>query len=440
MRVTYNIKNPVFTTVNPLLVGVSFAETPGGNVTVNVTGSLIEAVEEELTPTQCVDGYCFKIFANTVNAGRKYVTITFSASGYDDVQIIGWVSENTEEVNRKWTPYLYLMDGYANWRREYPNFDTTTFAAKKQALKDSLFNDVIGYPIGGPNTITNSITAFNGVTFNTSSPIRRRLTFVENDIDGYTWTMPSCWVTNEAESDVLVIDFFGHGEVGHQDFYDAMEAEGFDYAAGLMPFIPDTNNPNITGTFGGHNSYLTALDREGYDARRLFFFDKIRLLDYILSQKSYSKIVLCGVSGGGYMASQLSAFYDGLTHVFIQRGTNSTGLFESEPHYEEGSNRSVDYTNEGNVGPRVLAKLNQHTRLHWPVMAVANGAEVHHMTHPNDTVANYRSWNPEVYGKDLTDYCLNIFGGSFSQFFNTEAGETTHGWQPTDIEYIIDNI
>lgn len=415
---------------------------PSGNVTIDITGSEISSINQTITAQQAQDGYCFSLYGTHSEAGRKSFTVTVAATGgiVESKQFTVYLSEETEEVTRKWTPYLYLIDGICNWRRQYPTFTLSTFEAKRTALKESIFGN--DYPSGAPeSTAESQASNSNGTTFNVASPIRRRLNFSEEDIEGYTWTKDCYWATNAAASDTLVIDFSGHGEVGHQDLYDAIYSAGYDFASARMPWIGDTVNPDISGTFGGHNSYLTALDRDGYDARRLFFFDKVRMLDYILSQKSYTNVVLTGVSGGGYTASQFAAFYGaGITHVFIQRGTNSNGLFESEPHYEEGPNLSTDWDNEGNVGPRVLAKLKIHSRLDWPMMAVASGAVVHHMTHPDDTVGSYRSWSPQVYGEDLTNYALNILGGSFSQFFNTEAGETTHGWQPTDIQYVLDNI
>lgn len=438
MKVFYPSYTPIMTLTTPLNIGVSVDGTPSGNVDISITGDYCNTVNQTITAQQAQDGYCFSVFGNVSN-GRIAFTVTVTASGgiSESKQFTAYVSDETiEEPNTKWTAFMSAMDGYANWRREYPSLSNAQIETVRQQLKDQIY--IPAAPSGAPNTISNNPSSYGGVTLaNAKLATSKRVDFVMNDLDGYSWTQECTYITNTDNTNTLFIDFFGHGEAGHQNLYNALMAEGYDYAMANLPSI--TTNPNVVGVdfwASRHNAiYLAGIDRVGFNGLLLFVFDKIRLIDYALSQKAYTKIVIAGASGGGHLAGLIAALDTRVQISFNCRGAYSQGTVGAGSEFEYAAERTFNWLNETNCGPRQAQNLRDITRFTWWMLA-CNGTRQHHnMQHILDAGGYY----VDLWRYDLIDYAQSI-GCNFNFVRFTNPLTATHGYQTDDINYIIDNL
>jgi len=443
-KLVYNTDVPALSTYAPLAIGIRFPSTPARNVDVTVSGTNVTTINATLTPTQCTNGYLLNLLASTANVGRYYSDVTISAVGYNSQNITVWVSSDVEDVNTKWTPYLTLTDGVVNWRREYPTFTDVT--SKRNALRTDIFGST-SLPTGAPYSVSTQ-SAVNTVTLdNANGSTGYELDFRQNDPDGYYWENPCGYQQNISANTTLVIDFLGHGENGHDELYNAIMDAGYDYASAPLAYI--TNNPLITLSFptSRHNQiWNQGIDRVGFDGRQLFVFHIHRLIDYALTQKAYTKIILVGVSGGGQMAALAGALDPRINKVFCNRGSGAQAQPFGNGDGEQGMITLFDYYNEvgASIGavaqPRTAASLRNHSRLDWYMMKAADGGDFHHMSHANDDCC-WKGWYNDIYYKDFQDYITaNGFTGNYYQSISTDAGEVVHGYQPSEITYIIANL
>lgn len=440
-----------------MILNLTLSEVIESNVTLELSGDLIVSQTITVTPAEALNGKAIRVYAKAAvpvdeddlvdihgYAGRKITDVTLQIEGYEDYVFDAFVSSNSEiePNNNELTPYICMMDGYANWRRQYPTMKIGDVANLRTQLADSLFK--ANYPNGARQSTTN-VSGYGGVTFNVASPIRRTDTYHELDKYGYNWTVACAYATNALPSSTLVISCHGHGEEGHQNFYNALYAAGHDYAALIMPGLDNTDNPNISGTFGGHDSYVYMDTDDSYLAMRLFLFYGVRHIKALLQEKSYTKVVISGISGGCTVASHLSALLTEIQTTFLVRGANFEGLMTNDPGYEESDtwwSSFERYNTETTYNPIGRFYLGEHRKkFHRAnIMALAGSGKVlHQLVHIDDTVSNWRGWLLELYGADLKTHCQSI-GGDFSQHFNTKESEKTHGYQASEIAYIIDNI
>lgn len=436
MKVFYPTYTPIMTQTTPLNIGVCVDGTPIGNVDISITGAYCDTITQTITAQQAIDGYCFSLFGNT-QAGKLAFTVTVSASGgiTESKQFTAYASEETEEVTTKWTTFMSLMDGYANWRREYPTLTAGQIETIRQQLKDQIY--VPSTPSGAPDFISNNPSTYGSVTLaNAKLASSKRLDFHLYDLDGYKWTKETIYATNTDNTTTLFIDLFGHGEGGHQSLYTAMMAEGFDYGMASLPNT--TDNPNIPGVdfwASRHNAiYISGIDRVGFNGLLLFVYDIVRLIDYAISQKAYTRIIVAGVSGGGLIAGLVAALDSRIDISFNCRGAFSQGTVGAGSEFEYGAERTFDWFAETNCGPRQAQNLRDITRFTWWMLA-CNGTRQHHnMQHILDTGL----WFPDLWKQDLIDYATSI-GCNFNFVRFTDPATATHGYQTDDINYIISN-
>jgi hypothetical protein len=438
MKVT-SPDNPVFSTKSRLTIGVKMPTPPVGPVDVTISGTYMTTINKTLTVQECTDGYAFSFFANDATHGFEPFDITIAGVGYNSVIIPAYVSEDTEEANTKWTPLITVLDGVTNWRYELPTFTDAT--AKRLALANDIFRDTGGvYPSGAPYSIQTGVPDGNGILLNNAnSATKVRLKFRENDSQGYYWEGQVGWSENVNPSSVLVIDYLGHGEPGHDLMYNAIMDAGYDYANCVM--ASTTNNPGFT-TFFDHNEMLTSgVNQAGYDFRRLFIFDKFRALDYILSQKTYTKIILTGISGGAMMGGLLAALESRIDKSFLFRGIS----FQSEPYGEndaEGGPLRL-YNNLNNLtygtldNTIICESLRNHSRLDWMALAASNG-ECHLINHILDIGrAGYYS---DIVESKLKTKAIQLGGVFFNHHF-TDPSTAVHGYYSVDdIAYLLAHI
>lgn len=435
--------NPVFSTKSRITLGVKMSTPPVGTVDVTISGTYITTINKTLTVQECTDGYAFSFFANDATHGFEPFDITVAAVGYNPVIIPAYISEDTKDINSQWTPMLNVLDGVTNWRYELPTFTDAT--AKRTALANDIFRDTSGgYPSGAPYAILTGQSTVNGITLNNAnSSTKVSLEFRENDPDGYYWSSVIGWSQNSTPSTVLVIDHLGHGEPGHDLMYNAIINAGYDYANCALPYT--TNNPLITASFltDRHNEILTGgIDRIGYDARRLFIFDKIRGLDYILSQKTYTKIIFTGISGGGQMGILLGALDTRYDKVFSYRGTGAQAQPYGKGDYEQGSLRLFDNLEDdiyGTPSPRVAESLRNISRLDMMALCGAGGREFHWLNHLTDDCC-WKGYYPDIVKRQI-EAKTTALGGSFFQHSFTDPATAHHGYYASDdIAYLLSNI
>lgn len=440
-------KMPFCTATKTYYCPVYLSHEPTSNVTVNVSEvstSLLTITGTELTftPANYNVPQMVKV-VGSASQGYKEVDLSFIASG-------GFVESKTKKViiseSRTGTggkngSDVYLTDGWNATRVEANAIEITN-----DNLKDAIIATIFkgNYPTGGPSNTTTP-TSYGVVTLaNANAGTKSRFTFVETDENGYTYTNYIGHVRNTSPNDKLFIDLFGHGESFHQELYDAVIATGYDWAGGMMAFTSENeeNNPNITASpsWLAHDQLFTnGVDTETFDARRLFFFDKIRFIEYILTQHSYTKIVIAGVSGGGWMATMLGSMLDNVDVIFEVRGCNSFGHPESGSDFEQGPDFLAELTGgakavDGKWGPRVTKDYREYGYLVRMALCSYNGADFHHISHELDPLG----------GANYNEMALGIMqtktNGKYFQYINKDSGQSTHGYGTNERNYIINNL
>lgn len=438
-------KIPILTSTYPLIVAVSFAEAPHGDVTVNVTGDLINTLNEVITPAQAVVGYPLRLTATTNDVGKKKKTVTVSCTGYTSLQFEVWVtSSDIETTGTLYRPFRNLMDGVSTWRLEVPTFTLAQKAAKRLDLINDLFKaDTFDTDIT-PYSTTNNPAGVNGVTFdNINGTSSVSLKYRRNDPNGYYYENTLGADFNPSAT-VLVYDIQGHGEPGHQNFYNAVMNAGYDYAVAELSY-PVTNNPNITESFPTtrHNQLLSAgVDSNDFDARSLFLFHHIKGLRWLLNNKAYSKVIVTGISGGAQMVSLWQAIDPIADKIFAVRGTGLRTQPFGAGDYEQGPGALTkgSYETVATGGPRVLASMLKHTRLDWYALSVAEGIDFYHMNHEIDDCC-WKGWYNEIPEPEMQEHFSEQgFPGTYTLWTNTNAAEAVHGYHAGDINFILSNI
>jgi len=375
------------------------------------------------------DNYGYQIRDISIGSKTKQVVLAESRTG----------------VGGKDGSDVYLTDGWNAARKEAYDISIPSAATLRDDIKTTLFKG--DYPSGAANS-SSTVTAYAGITLtNASAATITNFMFRDVDEDAYQYDNNVAYVRNSSPNNKLFIQLFGHGESFHQEMYNSVIALGYDWAGACLAFaVANTeNNPNLTGSpsWLAHDQLFTAgVDTETFDARRLFFHDKIRFLDYILTQHSYDEIIVAGVSGGGWAATMWASFDNRIDKVFNVRGANSYNHPESGSDFEQGpsfltENFGGAAASEAVCGPRVTDDYRNLGYLKRMALICANGAEYHQISHELDPLGGaYYNQIP----LDIMQQKATQLGGSFFVFVNTNAGESTHGFNTSDRQYILDNL
>lgn len=447
---------PHATTTKEFKIGVYLTSAPGSNVNMSVTGDSelsISGSSLTFTSSDYNIPQMVKVTA-TLRKGYKAKTLTFSYSGglTGSLQKTIRITESYSGATLPdgGTDYL-LTDGYCSSMYET---DGLTTGSDVDALEADLQSRIFkgSYPSGAPSVIT-PVTNFI-ITLG-SAAAKNSLSFVQNDIDGYPWTNLIGDVTNSSRNNKLFVDFFGHSELGHQALYDAIKPLGYDYGLANLAVTGtnSTTNPTISGgAAAGHNQMFTGgLDRGSpvaYMPKCLFHFDKIRYLEWVITQRTIDEIYLCGVSGGAQSIGLLLPLITNpvlkskITKVFLVRGFNSNREPGIGGDYEQGGPFYTESTggapaSETNSGPRVIQLYRD-----WPTLKImladCRNRTVHHLTHQDDQTGGGRRF-PERYELMMQQKALAL-GGSYNLFVNDNAAQSAHGYQADDIAYIVANL
>lgn len=437
-------KMPIATGNKTYQIGVYLASEPATDVTVTITGDAIIG-DIELTFTTSNYNVPQRVtILGTTNFGRKEVDITFAMTGGFTGSVVKEViiAQSRQGVGGKNGSDVYMTDGWNATRKEANDISIPSASDLRETIKTTLFKG--NYPSGIHDAVT-SVTAYDAVNLvNANAGAKNRYTYTEQDEDSWTYTNFVGHVRNVTPNNKLFIQLFGHGESFHQEMYNAVIAEGWDWAGGSLAFsgVNSEDNPNLTGSpsWLAHDQLFTeGVDTETFDARRLFLFDKVRFLDYILTQHPYTEIVVAGASGGGWASLFWAQFDERITKVFCVRGANSYNHPESGSDFEQGPGFLTEFTggaaaSETVHGPRITADYRNLGYLKRMALICANGAEFHHISHELDVLGG-------AYYIDIPkDIMQTKTSNKFFTYVNTDAGQATHGFNTGDINYVITNL
>jgi pimeloyl-ACP methyl ester carboxylesterase len=405
-----------------------------GSGGVNITGTSLSFTPSDYNVPQLV-----KIVGND-NYGYIPRTISF---GTKDKTVV--TAQSFSGTGGKDGTDVYLTDGWNAARLEAHRINIPNISSLRDSIKTTLFKG--SYPAGTYETVTTP-TSYGGVTLaHASAGAKNRYKFSEDDGNADEYRNYVAHVRNNTPNNKLFIQLFGHGESFHQEMYNSIIALGYDWAGACMAFAVENeeDSPLITASpsWLGHDQLFTSgIDNSSFDARRLFFFDKIRFLDYILTQHSYDEIIVAGVSGGGFETLMWASFDNRIDKAFCVRGANSYNHPESGSDFEQGpsfltENFGGASASEAVHGPRVTADYRSLGYLKRMALVAANGAEFHHMSHELDVLGgSYYNQIPN----DIMQTRCSGFTGSFHVYVNTNASEATHGFNTSDRQYILDNL
>jgi hypothetical protein len=444
-------KMPFCTATKTYYCPVYLREAPASDVTITVTGDagLVTITGSSLTFTSANYNtpQVVKIVGVT-NQGYQPTDITFTATGglseVKTKEII--ITESRTGTGGKDGSDVYLTDGWNATRVEANAISISSVTDLRNAIIDTLFKG--DYPTGGPETTTTP-TSYGGVTLaNANAGAKNRYKFSEQDENGDEYRNYVAHVRNTSPNNKLFFQFFGHGESYHQELYDQVIATGYDWAGACMAFAVENEEDSAAITASpswlGHDQlYTGGIDTATFDARRLFLFDKIRFLEYIVTQHTYTKIVIAGVSGGGWMAMMIGTILQNIDVIFADRGVNSYNHPESGSDFEQGPSFLTEFTggataSEAVSGPRIVADYRTLGYLKRMILACGNGADFHHISHELDPLggANYIQIPIDLMEAKATA----LGGGMYYQYINKNAGQSTHGFNTAERTYIIANL
>lgn len=443
-------KMPVCTGNKAYYLAVYLSEQPASNVNVGISGSNVNITGSSLTftPSNYNVPQLVKV-VGTTNFGYLIVDLTLTMTGgfagTKTHRVI--VAQSRTGVAGKDGSDVYITDGYNAARVEANSISIPSASDLRNTIKTTLFKG--NYPSGAPNS-SSSVSAYGGITLtNVNVTGITNFMFRATDEGGFQYDNNVGYARNVNPNNKLFIQLFGHGESFHQELYNQIVPLGYDWAGACLAFaVANTeNNPNLTGSpsWLAHDQLFTAgVDTATFDARSLFFHDKIRFLDYILQLHNYDEIVIAGVSGGGWAATMWASFDNRITKAFNVRGCNSYNLPESGSDLEQGPSFLTEFTGgavatEAVCGPRIVADYRNLGYLKRMALICANGADYHQLSHELDPLGgSYYNQVP----LDIMQAKVAQFsgGGQFNVFVNTNASEATHGFNTSDRQYIINNL
>jgi len=445
-----DFKMPICTGNKTYHAGVYLSEQPASDVTVTVSANSdvnITGTSLTFTPANYNVPQLVKVVGST-NFGRREVDVTFTMTGGFTGAVVKEiiVAQSLAGIGGKDGSEVYMTDGWNACRTEADAISIPSASALRDSIKTTLFKS--SYPSGAANS-SSSVTGYAGVTLtNVKAASITNYMFRALDEAGYQYDNNVGFVRNTTPNNKLFIQLFGHGESFHQEMYNEVIALGYDWAGACLAFsVANTeNNPNLTGSpsWLAHDQLYTAgVDTATFDGRSLFFHDKIRFLDYILTQNTYDEIIVAGISGGGWAATMWASFDERITKTFNVRGCNSYNHPESGSDFEQGPSFLTEFTggaaaSEAVCGPRVTADYRALGYLKRMMAVCANGADYHQISHELDPYGG--SYYNEIPYDIMQTKAQALGGGSFNVFVNTDSGEATHGFNTSDRAYIIANL
>lgn len=318
------------------------------------------------------------------------------------------------------------FDGYAENFKILNGAYTAT--EQQNYLISTIFNGE-GLPTGAPSSIdtyttTQSVVchSFNNTALTAGNKASfRRLNFTQNDSDGFTWTNRVFFWEAATPVNKLLINMEGTGGEGHAPFIDNFLGNGWDVLHAAMPTsgtspgggLNITNNPSVAqGSFASMVS--NGVDQPDFFAYRLFLFDRIRAIDYLINTlgKNYTEIVVSGISGGNQPAIYLASV-----------DSRVTGLITV---------RTFPWTAEIYTGSTQLQELQARSPLLDRVSILMGRTNAKWFNYSNLADAS----NNVSRTKMLHEYLIRTYPGKTDLYFENEATRATHNYGTYEIGLI----
>ncbi len=413
-------------------------------------------------------------FASTNGYFTAPGSLTFTAANFDTVQSVNLAASNNSVDDGLRYDYLTISasgGGYSTsqklkvqvtdtridsaFMRGWPNYSAHyTDAASLTTLRTSLIAEVWngnGLPAyANADTIT---LGYTGTIHQTSTASLTgcgvdKLVFNQVDNQTYTWSN-KVYLIRKTGGTHAKISFVigGHGsETGHVNMIQDLIDNDVDVLYCVMPDVSQNTetNPGITYPgVGAHNDIASSgLDDGSYNPLTLFFFEKIKALNYVDSLYSYTSIYAAGCSGGGWSSIMLAAMDTRITKAFDVRGFTPWHFVTvaANADYEQGP--VLARTNYGlSAGFSSAQQTTNYTTINYfdlCALACSSGRELHMVHHYNDSCCHgsfvYNLFYPRL-AKDASD-----LGGSIFLELMTDPAYTMHSFNLPDRAYIISKI
>jgi len=272
-----------------------------------------------------------------------------------------------------------------------------------------------------------------------------KIQYQMNDVDGYTWTSHVFYIRSATPNGKLVINSQGHISdvaAAHEAWMSELLTEGFDVLFVAPPISSADNteaNPSITLTStAGHNQILsTGLDRAGWNATELFFFDKTSAITYLIATYGYTEVYFTGISGGAWNGLVLGALDERIHRAISVRGSMPKSFWDSSFPYEEGDfEQGGGMFTQVNCGPRLWTLYTDLSVIDMYLMAASNGRRYKLINHRDDTCCirgtSFSSWYAYVRNKAYS------LGGIFESATDTDASRATHQYSSWDMDEMME--
>lgn len=381
--------------------------------------------------------------------GNKVERVTLTASGG------GYSSTKTFNINVTDSGLDYqFLNGY-NWLyREYNGLTITSsgdIATRRATAIAYCFNGA-GLPSDAtPTAVTTGFTGTIGQTttaalVGASSTNRLQWNFTDNT--AAVWTHFVYHIFASSPNGKLAFVIGGHGsEGGHLAVINQLLASGYDIAYAFLPstFQNTETNVGVTGTgTNAHNGIVTSgLDSGSFNGIELFFYDKIKSLNYFDANYSYTSYNITGCSGGGWSVLMLMALDTRFSNGVEVRGsmpiqfrkfTNYQTILGWD--FEQGSVSDANGIGgiPGGSGQRLTDFYNTVTYFDLYLMACSGGRSIYLSHHAADSCCHGK-FTYALWGNWMKSLAAS-YGGTFNLSLNTNASYATHGWNVNDLSII----
>lgn len=311
-------------------------------------------------------------------------------------------------------------------------------APMRQVLIDYMFNGngmptsavpdsiVTGHTGTCGQFLTSEITGFTRVDL---------LNFNFTDWRAGVWTNKVYHIiTSTTPRNILVFVHGGHGsDTYHKECVQALLNNGFDVAYCFLPvtFQNVTTSPGIRTGVNGHNDIEEGgLETPSFSGMELFFYDKVKCLNYMDENYSYNEYYGTGVSGGGNMIKLLQAIDTRVTRIVAVRGYQAYAGVA----WEANNDFASDYEQGGS--PAVQQSI-MDSNYYDHIFLGTSGGRRHYATYNAFDSCCVNGFSFNLYKEFLPPIVNSMTGGQFGLFLDPNPAYDIHGWNVPDRAIMI---
>lgn len=429
-------------TINASLNVVLYDEAPSADVTVSFSGSRTTN-SGNLTFTtanwQTPQSITFSIASDSIKEGHVYDDISISATGggYDFSDSFKLITTDAlQATNTLLSGYFFLT-----W---YPIFRSKLFnGASKESLRSDLITNVYSSGDLPSSSTPDAITSgYSGVMHElntadlTGYTAIDQLSFIQDDRLSFEWTSLLYHIKTSGSTKCVFVNA-GHGsDDGYTLLIQSLIDAGVDVVYGSMPVCDQntTTNPSITltGTDGHNQIKSSGLDDGSWQPMLLFVEDRIKCLNYLQANYSYSSFYSAGLSGGGLVSMIHGALDSRINKTFVVRALIPMQFkFNAFGDYEQGGNLNWRNfaTQVGNATDTINGFYTVAT--YFDQLLMVNGTCYHHYNYYDGIVASTLFKFSESVMSGLGNYVLS---------YDDDAANSDHAWSATDVAVVVNNL